>query len=53
VVSNLFRSSGDALQACGRGDVEVSSTLEACCTRIDVDAQRFGALEMRCSRRDI
>ena len=49
-----YRSSGDALQACGRGDAEASSTLEACYACSDVEeTQRFGALEMCCSRMDI
>ena len=47
---------GGVLQACRRGDVEVcrSGAREACCMCRDVEeAQRFGAVEMRCRRVDV
>ena len=49
-------SSGGALQAWRRGDVEVwsSGALEAYCTCSDVEeAERFETLEMRCGRIDV
>jgi len=47
-------SSGDAMHACRRGDVEVSSTWETCCRCRGVEeAQRYRVLEMRCRRVDV